>query len=85
MNFFASAFTALVPTPFRPTAFLKALESYLPPVSIFETTSTTFPRGIPLPKSLTETSPSLTLISIFLPFPMTNSSIQLSTTSFNRM
>ena len=44
-----SAFTALVPTPFKPTDFLKALESYLPPVFILETTSFTFPRGMPLP------------------------------------
>ena len=44
-----SAFTALVPTPFKPTDFLKALESYLPPVFILETTSTTFPKGIPRP------------------------------------
>ena len=44
-----SAFTAFVPTPFNPTDFLKALESYFPPVFIFETTSTTFPSGIPRP------------------------------------
>ena len=44
-----NAFTAFVPTPFRPTDFLKAFESYLPPVFIFETTSTTLPSGIPLP------------------------------------
>ena len=43
------AFTALVPTPFKPTDFLNALESYLPPVFIFETTSISFPNGIPLP------------------------------------
>ena len=42
------ALTALVPTPFSPTDFLKALESYFPPVFIFETTSTTLPKGIPL-------------------------------------
>ena len=44
-----NALTALVPTPFKPTDFLKALESYLPPVFILETTSTTLPNGIPLP------------------------------------
>ena len=43
------AFTAFVPTPFRPTDFLKALVSYFPPVFIRETTSTTLPSGIPLP------------------------------------
>jgi hypothetical protein len=35
-----SALTALVPTPFNPTDFLKTLESYLAPVFILETTST---------------------------------------------
>ena len=44
-----SALTALVPTPFRPTDFLNARESYFPPVFILETTSTTFPKGIPRP------------------------------------
>ena len=44
-----NALTALHPTPFNPTDFLKALVSYFPPVFIFETTSTTFPNGIPLP------------------------------------
>ena len=43
------AFTALVPTPFNPTDFLNALVSYLPPVFILETTSVTFPKGMPLP------------------------------------
>ena len=43
------AFTAFVPTPFNPTDFLKAFESYFPPVFILETTSTTFPSGIPRP------------------------------------
>ena len=50
-----NALTAFVPTPFKPTAFLNALESYLPPVFIFDTTSTTLPKGIPRPKSLTVT------------------------------
>src|SRR5690606_40997512 len=40
------AFTALVPTPFKPTDFLKALESYFPPVFILDTTSTTLPKGM---------------------------------------
>ena len=44
-----SALTALVPTPFKPTDFLNAFESYLPPVFILETASTTFPKGIPRP------------------------------------
>ena len=44
-----NAFTAFVPTPFNPTDFLNALESYFPPVFILETTSTTFPNGIPRP------------------------------------
>jgi hypothetical protein len=35
----------LVPTPFNPTDFLKASLSYLAPVLIFETTSTTLPNG----------------------------------------
>ncbi len=43
------AFTALVPTPLSPTDFLKARESYFPPVFILETTSTTLPNGIPRP------------------------------------
>ena len=33
----------------RPTDFLNALESYLPPVFIFETQSITLPNGMPLP------------------------------------
>ena len=33
----------------KPTDFLKALESYFPPVFILETTSTTFPNGMPRP------------------------------------
>ena len=49
VNLSERAFTALVPTPFRPTDFLNALESYFPPVFILETTSTTFPKGIPRP------------------------------------
>ena len=43
------AFTAFVPTPLSPTDFLKARESYLPPVFILETTSTTLLNGIPRP------------------------------------
>ena len=50
-----NALTAFVPTPFKPTAFLNALVSYLPPVLILETQSKTFPSGIPLPKSLITT------------------------------
>ena len=44
-----NAFTAFVPTPFKPIDFLNASESYLPPVFIWETHSKTFPSGIPLP------------------------------------
>ena len=43
------ALTALEPTPFNPTDFLNTLESYLAPVFILDTTSTTLPKGIPLP------------------------------------
>ena len=43
------AFTALIPTPFSPTDFLKALESYLAPVFMREETSSSFPNGIPRP------------------------------------
>jgi hypothetical protein len=35
--------------PFNPTDFLKAFESYLAPVFIFDTTSTSLPRGMPRP------------------------------------
>ena len=79
-----NALTALVPTPFSPTDFLKALVSYLPPVFILDTTSTTFPIGIPLPKSLTDTKSSFITISIIFPSPITNSSTQLSITSLSR-
>ena len=44
-----SALTAFVPTPLSPTDFLNALESYFPPVFIFDTQSTTLPKGIPRP------------------------------------
>ena len=43
------AFTAFVPTPFKPTDFWKALLSYFAPVLILLTTSTILPNGIPLP------------------------------------
>ena len=43
------AFTALVPTPFKPTDFWNALLSYFAPVLILLTTSTIFPSGIPRP------------------------------------
>ena len=46
------AFTALVPTPLSPTDFLNALESYLPPVFILETTSTTTQGMLKLQKPL---------------------------------
>ena len=41
------ALTALIPTPFKPTDFLKASESYFAPVLIFEEQSNSFSRGIP--------------------------------------
>ncbi len=80
-----SALTALVPTPFNPTDFLKARVSYFPPVFILETTSTTFPSGMPRPKSRTFTSLSLILTSMVFPAPITNSSIELSITSFSKI
>ena len=49
MNSVLKAFTALVPTPLSPTDFLNARLSYLPPVLIFDTQSTTFPNGMPRP------------------------------------
>ena len=44
-----SAFTAFVPTPFRPTLNWKTSSLYLPPVLIWLTHSTTLPRGMPRP------------------------------------
>ncbi len=44
-----NAFTALIPTPFNPTDFLKALLSYFAPVFILLETSTTLPSGTPRP------------------------------------
>ena len=44
-----SALTALTPTPFSPTLFLKALESYLPPVLSTLTASMSLPCGMPRP------------------------------------
>ena len=44
-----SAFTALVPTPFSPTENWKTSSLYLPPVCIFDTQSTTLPKGMPRP------------------------------------
>ena len=49
VNALESAFTALMPTPFSPTDFLNAFESYLAPVFIFEATSTSLPSGMPRP------------------------------------
>ena len=48
-NSVLSALTAFVPTPLRPTDFLKARLSYFPPVLILDTQSTTLPRGMPRP------------------------------------
>ena len=81
-----NALTAFMPTPLRPTDFLKASESYFAPVLILEAQSISFPRGMPLPKSRTVMLPSgVKVISICLPNPIANSSIQLSMTSFTRM
>ena len=44
-----SALTAFTPTPFRPTLFLKAFESYFPPVLSTLTASMSFPWGMPRP------------------------------------
>ena len=44
-----SAFTAFVPTPFRPTENWKTSSLYLPPVLIWLTHSTTLPSGMPRP------------------------------------
>ena len=44
-----SAFTAFTPTPLRPTLFLNALESYLPPVLSTLTASMSLPWGMPRP------------------------------------
>jgi len=78
-----SAFTALVPTPFRPTENWNTSSLYLPPVLICETHSTTLPSGMPRPKSRTLTVSPSRSISIFLPWPMMNSSTELSTTSLS--
>ena len=43
----AQRITALIPTPFNPTDFLKALLSYFAPVFILLETSTTLPSGTP--------------------------------------
>ena len=79
------AFTALIPTPFKPTDFLKASESYFAPVFILDEASTSLPKGIPRPKSRTLTLRSSTLIVISVPAPMANSSMELSTTSFTKI
>ena len=44
-----SMFTALTPTPFRPTVFLKAVPPYLPPVFISETAAASDLSGMPRP------------------------------------
>jgi hypothetical protein len=78
-----SAFTALVPTPFKPTENWKTSSLYLPPVLICETQSTSLPSGMPRPQSRTVIASPSRRISIFLPAPMMNSSMPLSTTSFS--
>ena len=44
-----SVLTALTPTPFRPTVFLKAEPPYLPPVFISLTAAASDLRGMPRP------------------------------------
>ena len=78
-----SALTALVPTPFRPTENWKTSSLYLPPVLIWLTHSITLPRGMPRPKSRMVMVSSWRVISTFLPAPMMNSSIELSTISLS--
>jgi hypothetical protein len=72
-----------VPTPFKPTENWKTSSLYLPPVLIWLTQSTSFPSGIPRPKSLTAIESPSRSISIRFPLPMMNSSTALSTTSFS--
>ena len=48
-QFLLDVHVALTPTPFRPTDFLKAFESYLPPVFRTLTASMSFPCGMPRP------------------------------------
>ena len=48
-NRLESMFTALTPTPFRPTVFLNAEPPYLPPVFISLTAAASDLRGIPRP------------------------------------
>ena len=76
-----SAFTAFCPTPFSPTAFLKVSLSYLAPVLMIDTQSRSLPSGIPRPKSRTRAFVSSRSISIFLPWPIVNSSTELSIVS----
>ena len=75
----------MVPTPLRPTLNWNTSLLYFAPVLMIETQSTTFPSGIPLPKSRTETSPLSMRMSMRLPCPMMNSSMELSMSSFNRI
>ena len=49
VNSLESMFTALTPTPFRPTVFLKASPPYLPPVFISLTAAESDFRGMPRP------------------------------------
>ena len=49
VNSLESILTALTPTPFRPTVFLKAEPPYLPPVFISETAAASDLRGMPRP------------------------------------
>src|SRR5213075_582396 len=83
-EFFESALTALVPTPFNPTLNWKTSSLYFAPVLILDTQSTTLPSGMPRPKSRTDTAVSSMLICTSLPWPMMNSSMALSMTSLSR-
>ena len=63
------AFVAFMPTPFIPIACLKTLLLYFAPVFTLLTQSSSFPRGIPRPKSRILTLPSFISISILVPAP----------------
>ena len=83
INFSDNALTAFIPTPLRPTDFLNTFESYLAPVFIFVTQSKVY-----LVEYLCHNlglQPSVeTFIWILLPWPITNSSIELSITSLRK-
>ena len=84
MNVLDSALTALVPTPLRPTLNWNTSSLYLAPVLMRETHSTILPNGMPRPvKSRTTTETPSMVSNTSLPWPMMNSSMALSMTSFS--